>query len=50
MCERLPATSTPASGETLVFSIIANNFTVPTGAIDAAADKALVRLATFARR
>ena len=39
-----------ASGETLVFSIIANNFTVPTSAIDAAADKALVRLATFSRQ
>jgi serine-type D-Ala-D-Ala carboxypeptidase/endopeptidase (penicillin-binding protein 4) len=38
-----------ASGETLVFSIIANNFTVPTSTIDAAADRALVRLATFAR-
>lgn len=34
-------------GETLVFSIIANNFTVPNSVIDAAADKALVRLATF---
>ena len=39
-----------ASGETLVFSIIANNFTVPTSAIDAAADKALVRLITFSRQ
>ena len=39
-----------ASGETLVFSIIANNFTVPTSAIDAAADKALIRLATFSRQ
>ena len=38
-----------ASGETLAFSIIANNFTVPASAIDAAADQALVRLATFAR-
>jgi D-alanyl-D-alanine carboxypeptidase/D-alanyl-D-alanine-endopeptidase (penicillin-binding protein 4) len=38
-----------ASGETLVFSIIANNFTVPTSTIDAAADRALVRLATFTR-
>ena len=36
-----------ASGETLVFSIIANNFTVPTSTIDAAADRALVRLASF---
>ena len=39
-----------ASGETLVFSIIANNFTVPTSTIDAAADRALVRLATFSRQ
>jgi D-alanyl-D-alanine carboxypeptidase/D-alanyl-D-alanine-endopeptidase (penicillin-binding protein 4) len=37
-----------AGGETLVFSIIANNFTISTSAIDAAADKALIRLATFA--
>jgi D-alanyl-D-alanine carboxypeptidase/D-alanyl-D-alanine-endopeptidase (penicillin-binding protein 4) len=36
-----------ASGETLVFSMIANNFTVPTSTIDAAADRALVRLAMF---
>ena len=36
-----------ADGTTLVFSIIANNFTGPAGAIDAAADKALVRLAMF---
>jgi hypothetical protein len=33
-----------------VFSIIANNFAVGTGEVDAAADKALVRLATFSRR
>ena len=39
-----------ASGETLIFSIIANNFTAPASAIDAAADKALVRLATFSRQ
>jgi serine-type D-Ala-D-Ala carboxypeptidase/endopeptidase (penicillin-binding protein 4) len=38
-----------ASGETLVFSIIANNFTAPASTIDAAADRALVRLATFTR-
>lgn len=36
-----------AGGETLVFSMIANNFTIPASAIDAAADKALVRLATY---
>ena len=39
-----------AGGETLAFSIIANNFTVSTSVIDAAADKALVRLALFSRR
>ena len=38
-----------ANGETLVFSIIANNFTVPTRTIDAAADRVLIRLATFTR-
>jgi len=37
-------------GETLVFSIIANNFALPNGAVDAAADRALIRLATFSRR
>ncbi len=39
-----------ADGETLVFSMIANNFTAASGTIDAAADSALVRLATFTRR
>jgi D-alanyl-D-alanine carboxypeptidase/D-alanyl-D-alanine-endopeptidase (penicillin-binding protein 4) len=39
-----------ASGETLIFSIIANNFTVSTSVIDAAADRALIRLATFSRQ
>lgn len=39
-----------AGGGTLVFSIIANNFTIQTAAIDAAADKALVRLAAFAEQ
>jgi D-alanyl-D-alanine carboxypeptidase/D-alanyl-D-alanine-endopeptidase (penicillin-binding protein 4) len=39
-----------ASGETLLFSIVANNFTVPTSVIDAAADRALIRLATFSRQ
>jgi D-alanyl-D-alanine carboxypeptidase/D-alanyl-D-alanine-endopeptidase (penicillin-binding protein 4) len=38
-----------AGGETLVFSMIANNFTASPGTIDAAADKALIRLATFTR-
>ncbi|HKY21009.1 MAG TPA: D-alanyl-D-alanine carboxypeptidase/D-alanyl-D-alanine-endopeptidase [Vicinamibacterales bacterium] len=36
-----------ADGETLVFSIIANNFNIANSAIDAAADSALIRLATF---
>jgi D-alanyl-D-alanine carboxypeptidase/D-alanyl-D-alanine-endopeptidase (penicillin-binding protein 4) len=36
-----------AGGETLVFAIIANNFTISASAIDAAADEALVHLATF---
>ena len=39
-----------AGGETLVFSMIANNFTASTSAIDAAADRALVLLATFSRQ
>jgi D-alanyl-D-alanine carboxypeptidase/D-alanyl-D-alanine-endopeptidase (penicillin-binding protein 4) len=34
------------NGETLMFSIVANNFTVSPSAIDATADKALIRLAT----
>jgi D-alanyl-D-alanine carboxypeptidase/D-alanyl-D-alanine-endopeptidase (penicillin-binding protein 4) len=38
-----------ADGETLVFSIIANNFSSSPADIDAATDKALVRLATFKR-
>jgi serine-type D-Ala-D-Ala carboxypeptidase/endopeptidase (penicillin-binding protein 4) len=37
-------------GQTLVFSIIANNFNVPNSVVDAAADEALVRLAAFATR
>ena len=39
-----------ASGETLVFSIIANNFTAATSTIDAAADKASSASATFSPR
>jgi len=39
-----------ADGNTLVFSMIANNFTVASGVIDAAADQALIRLATFTTR
>jgi D-alanyl-D-alanine carboxypeptidase/D-alanyl-D-alanine-endopeptidase (penicillin-binding protein 4) len=41
---------TSADGEPLVFSIIANNFTAPQSAIDAATDEAIVRLATFVRK
>jgi D-alanyl-D-alanine carboxypeptidase/D-alanyl-D-alanine-endopeptidase (penicillin-binding protein 4) len=39
-----------ADGELLVFSMIANNFAVPASQITAAADRAMVRLATFTRR
>jgi D-alanyl-D-alanine carboxypeptidase/D-alanyl-D-alanine-endopeptidase (penicillin-binding protein 4) len=39
-----------ADAETLVFSIIANNFNVPTSVVDAAADNALIRLAAFSRQ
>jgi D-alanyl-D-alanine carboxypeptidase/D-alanyl-D-alanine-endopeptidase (penicillin-binding protein 4) len=39
-----------ADGETLVFSMIANNFTMATSEVDAAADRALIRLAAFTRR
>jgi D-alanyl-D-alanine carboxypeptidase/D-alanyl-D-alanine-endopeptidase (penicillin-binding protein 4) len=38
-----------ADGELLVFSIIANNFALPSAQVTAAADKALIRLATFKR-
>jgi D-alanyl-D-alanine carboxypeptidase/D-alanyl-D-alanine-endopeptidase (penicillin-binding protein 4) len=38
-----------ADGETLAFSIIANNFNASSADIDAAADKALIRLVTFHR-
>lgn len=36
-------------GESLLFAILANNVTVPASTIDAAADRALLRLATFTR-
>ena len=36
-------------GERLIFSILANNFTVPSGTIDAAADNAILRLTAFTR-
>jgi D-alanyl-D-alanine carboxypeptidase/D-alanyl-D-alanine-endopeptidase (penicillin-binding protein 4) len=38
-----------SDGELLIFSILANNFTVPSGTIDAAADNAILRLTTFTR-
>ena len=38
-----------ADGETLAFSMIANNFNSSAADVDAAADKALIRLATFHR-
>ncbi len=38
-----------ADGKTLVFSIVANNYGIPTAQIDAAVDKALLRLAAFRR-
>jgi D-alanyl-D-alanine carboxypeptidase/D-alanyl-D-alanine-endopeptidase (penicillin-binding protein 4) len=41
---------TTADGERLVFSIIANHFTVPTKTVDTAVDAALERLANFTRR
>ena len=41
---------TTADGERLVFSIIANHFTVPNRTVDAAVDAALERLANFTRQ
>lgn len=41
---------TTADGEPLVFSILANSFTVPQSTIDASADQAVDRLASFSRR
>ena len=38
---------TSLDGETFVFSMIANHFTVPQSAIDAATDRAVERLARF---
>jgi serine-type D-Ala-D-Ala carboxypeptidase/endopeptidase (penicillin-binding protein 4) len=40
---------TSLDGETFVFSMIANHFTVPQAAIDAATDRAVERLAGFSR-
>ena len=40
---------TSASGEPLVFAILANNFEIAPSTITAAADKIVVRLATFTR-
>lgn len=39
-----------ADGERIVFSIIANNFNVPTAAIDAVTDQVVERLANFTRK
>ena len=41
---------TTRDGEMLVFSIIANNFTVPSSVVDYAVDTAVERLASFSRR
>jgi D-alanyl-D-alanine carboxypeptidase len=41
---------TTADGERLVFSVIANHFTVPTRVVDAAVDAALERLANLTRQ
>jgi D-alanyl-D-alanine carboxypeptidase/D-alanyl-D-alanine-endopeptidase (penicillin-binding protein 4) len=41
---------TSADGEPLVFSMLANSFTAPQSAIDAATDEAVVRLANFVRK
>jgi D-alanyl-D-alanine carboxypeptidase/D-alanyl-D-alanine-endopeptidase (penicillin-binding protein 4) len=41
---------TTADGERLMFSIIANHFTVQTRVVDTAVDAALERLANFTRR
>ena len=40
---------TDADGDTLVFSMIANNFIVPTAVVDGAADRALIRLASYSK-
>jgi len=41
---------TTADGETLVFSVLANNYTQPSAVIDSATDTAVERLATFSRK
>jgi serine-type D-Ala-D-Ala carboxypeptidase/endopeptidase (penicillin-binding protein 4) len=41
---------TTADGEPVVFSIIANNFSVPSSEVDAIVDRAVARLANFRRR
>jgi D-alanyl-D-alanine carboxypeptidase/D-alanyl-D-alanine-endopeptidase (penicillin-binding protein 4) len=40
---------TSAAGETLVFAILANNFLTPPSTVTDAADRIVVRLATFSR-
>src|SRR4029078_4142929 len=39
-----------ADGEVLVFSIIANNFALPSAQVVAAAEKSVIRLPTFKRQ
>jgi serine-type D-Ala-D-Ala carboxypeptidase/endopeptidase (penicillin-binding protein 4) len=41
---------TTLDGEPLVFSVLANHFTVPSGVIDTATDQAIERLANFTRK
>ena len=41
---------TTADGEPLVFSVLANNFSVPSSVIDSATDLAIERLANFTRK
>jgi len=41
---------TTADGETLVFSVLANNFSQPSAVIDGATDLAIERLANFTRK
>jgi serine-type D-Ala-D-Ala carboxypeptidase/endopeptidase (penicillin-binding protein 4) len=41
---------TTADGETLVFSILANNFSQPSSVVDSATDQAVERLASFTRK
>jgi hypothetical protein len=38
------------SGDTLIFSILANNWSVPSGRVTSAADSIAARLASYRRR